>query len=137
MAAQNPNVELLKRAYAGWNASKGDTQCWLDIVADDIKLSSLAKGATPLEFTATRHGAEELKSYLGGLLADWTMNFQHFDDFIAEGDRVVAIGNCSWTNKRTGKSVETPKVDIWRFRDGKAVEFHEFYDTAGAMAAAQ
>lgn len=137
MTAQNPNVELLRKAYAGWNASKGDTACWLCLVADDIKLTSLAKGAAPLEFTATRHGAEELKGYLDGLLADWTMNHQHFDDFIGDGDRVAAIGHCSWTNKRTGKVLETAKVDIWRFRDGKAVEFHEFYDTAGAMAAAQ
>jgi ketosteroid isomerase-like protein len=31
-----------------------------------------------------------------------------------------------------------PKVDIWRFRNGKAIAFHEFYDTAqvaSAMAA--
>lgn len=137
MAAQNPNVELLKAAYGRWNATKGDPQCWLDIVADDIKLSSLAAGAAPLEFTSTRHGAEELKGYLEGLLADWTMNFQHFDEFIAEGDRVATIGKISWTNKRTGKVLETAKADIWRFRDGKAVEFREFYDTAVAMAAAQ
>ena len=60
MAAPNPNVELLKQAYAQWNASKGDTACRADLVHDDIKLNSLAKGAPPLEFTATRHGAEEL-----------------------------------------------------------------------------
>jgi hypothetical protein len=26
--------------------------------------------------------------------------------------------------------VSTPKVDSWRFSDGKAVEFHEYFDTA-------
>jgi ketosteroid isomerase-like protein len=26
--------------------------------------------------------------------------------------------------------VSTPKADSWRFADGKAVEFCEFYDTA-------
>ena len=31
---------------------------------------------------------------------------------------------------------ETPKVDIWRFREGKAVEFYEMFDTAAAFAAA-
>ena len=34
------------------------------------------------------------------------------------------------TENDTGKIVETPKVDFWRFRDGKAVEFYEYYDTA-------
>jgi ketosteroid isomerase-like protein len=45
-------------------------------------------------------------------------------------------GVCSWTHKGTGKTCETPKVDIWRFRDGKAIEFYELFDTAAAFAAA-
>ena len=65
------------------------------------------------------------------------MNYHHMNDFIADGDRVAVIGHCSWTNKRTGKVAESAKVDIWRFRDGKAVEFHEFFDTAAVAAAAQ
>jgi ketosteroid isomerase-like protein len=137
MVAHNPNVELLKKAYASWQASKGDMSCWLGIIHDDIKLNSLPGGHPPLEFSAPRRGVEELKGYLDGLVADWSMNFHRFDEFIADGDRVAAIGHVSWTNKRTGKTVESPKVDIWRFRDGKAVEFHEFFDTAKAAAAAQ
>jgi ketosteroid isomerase-like protein len=31
---------------------------------------------------------------------------------------------------------DSPKIDIWRFRDGKAVAFEEFYDTARVFAAA-
>jgi hypothetical protein len=31
---------------------------------------------------------------------------------------------------------QRPKVDIWRFRDGKAVEFYEMFDTTAAFAAA-
>ena len=49
----------------------------------------------------------------------------------AEGDRVVMLGRCSWRFKRTGKVVSTPKADSWRFADGKAVEFYEYFDTAG------
>jgi ketosteroid isomerase-like protein len=32
--------------------------------------------------------------------------------------------------------VDTPKIDFWRFRDGKVVEFYEYYDTARVFAAA-
>jgi uncharacterized protein len=32
-------------------------------------------------------------------------------------------------------SSTTPKADFWTFRDGKVVEFHEFYDTAALIAA--
>jgi ketosteroid isomerase-like protein len=32
--------------------------------------------------------------------------------------------------------VSTPKADVWRMKDGKAVEFYEYYDTAQVHAAA-
>jgi uncharacterized protein len=133
---RNDNAATLLAAYRGWNASKGDPHYWLDIVAAEIRLNSLADGAAPLEFTAARQGAEQLKAYLAGLLADWRMNFQNLKEIIAEGDRLCAIVEMSWTNKRSAKTFEGLKVDIWRFKDGKAVEFQEFYDTARAMAAA-
>lgn len=45
-------------------------------------------------------------------------------------------GSTAWRNKRTGKTAETPKVDFWRFRGGKAVEYYEYFDTARVIAAA-
>jgi ketosteroid isomerase-like protein len=58
------------------------------------------------------------------------------NDFIAQRDRVVVIGRVAWRNKATGKVADTPKVDIWRFQDGKAVDMIEFYDTVRSFAAA-
>jgi ketosteroid isomerase-like protein len=31
--------------------------------------------------------------------------------------------------------VTLPKVDVWRLRDGRAVEFRDFYDSARAITA--
>ncbi len=58
------------------------------------------------------------------------------DEFVAQGDAVFMRGSCSWRHKRTGRVVDTPKVDFWRFRNGKAVEFYEYYDTVRVVAAA-
>jgi hypothetical protein len=60
------------------------------------------------------------------------INYQ-IDEYIAQGDRVVALGDVSFKNKRTGKILETPKADFHKFRDGKICEFFEFYDTAQAI----
>ncbi|MFH1345642.1 MAG: hypothetical protein ABIL01_31215 [Pseudomonadota bacterium] len=49
---------------------------------------------------------------------------------------MVARGSTKWINKHTGKRAENPKVDFWRFRGGKAVEFYEYFDTACVAAAA-
>ncbi|MGG7377290.1 nuclear transport factor 2 family protein, partial [Escherichia coli] len=57
------------------------------------------------------------------------------NDYVAEGESVVAIGSTSWKNKHTGKAFETRKVDVWKFKNGKAVEFYEYYDTAKVAAA--
>jgi len=42
----------------------------------------------------------------------------------AQGDAVIARGSMVWTSKATGRIAETPNVDFWRFRDGRAVEFY-------------
>ena len=38
--------------------------------------------------------------------------------------------------KLADAGVDTPKVDFWRFKDGKAVEFYDYYATARVFAAA-
>jgi ketosteroid isomerase-like protein len=48
---------------------------------------------------------------------------------------VIALGSTAWTNKTTGKRVESLKSDVWKFRDGKAVSFLEFYDSFALIEA--
>ena len=72
--------------------------------------------------------------YLEGLVATFDMLHYTIDDYVAQGDRVVAIGSTAWQDRNTGKSFDTPKVDIWRLKDGRIVEFFEFYDTAKVQA---
>jgi ketosteroid isomerase-like protein len=137
MANETANVEILKSAYRRWNDSRGDSvDDIMEICAPDICWGSVARGMTPLEFARECSGRDEMRSYFDGLLADWAMVHYTVDEFIAQGDTVVARGSCAWTNKKTGKIAETPKVDFWRFRDGKAVEFYEYFDTARVGAAA-
>ena len=137
MTNQSKNVENLRRAYQTWHDTKGlDTSSWLALFADDVGLTSLAGGAPGAEFSRARTGRAALVGYFDDIAKDWSMLSFDMRDFIEQDDRVVAIGRCSWKSKKTGKTVDTPKVDIWRFRDGKAVEFSEFYDTAQVFGAA-
>jgi ketosteroid isomerase-like protein len=131
MGQEQENVARLAAAYAEWARIKAaDHRCWLDLAADDVTLRSLAGGRTEMAFTKPRDGKAELLGYLTELTDAWDMVEYEMGDFIAEGDRVVAIGRVAWRSKANGAVAETPKIDVWRFKDGKAVEFHEFYDTA-------
>ncbi len=137
MGKEQENIGRLKAAYEEWvRLNAADHRCWLDLAADDLVLRSLAGGRQEMAFTKTRNGKAELLGYLTELTDAWEMVEHRMDDFIAEGDRVVAIGRVAWRSKANGAVAETPKIDVWRFRDGKAVEFHEFYDTARVYEAA-
>jgi len=130
------NVAILKDAYARWHDSKGaSVEHWMGLMADDVQFGSLARGAPEVAFARAYSDRQALASYFAGLLAEWSMLHYTVDEFVAQGDAVFMRGSCAWRHKRTGKEVDTPKVDFWRFRDGKAVEFYEYFDTARVLAA--
>ena len=138
MSSEASNVEILKEAYRRWDESKGGSvEYWFDsVVAPNISFKSAPRGAAPLAFTKQSDNCEELRGYFNGLLGEWTMKYYRVDEYIAQGDVVVARGWTAWTNKKTGRDGETPKMDYWRFKDGKAVEFYEYFDSAAVAAAA-
>ena len=137
MSQEARNVELLKDAYQRWHDSKGGSlDHFLSFVADDIQFGSIARGEAPLGFTQPVSNKVALRGYFDGLLGEFSMIHYTIHDYVADGDIVFVRCTTSWTNKKTGKPFETPKADFWRFRDGKVVEFYEFYDTAQVMASA-
>ena len=137
MGSPSDNVAKLKGAYRQWHESKGSSvNAWLDLMIDDVKCYSLAAGAPGAEFTAIVKSKKDFERYFRGLLADWEMLHYSTSHFVAEGESVAVRGSTAWRNRKTGRAVDTPKADFWTFRDGKVVEFHEFYDTAALIAAA-
>ena len=136
MSDETANVAVLKDAYRRWHDSRGGSvDHWMSICDENIKFGSLAQGATGVDYLTAYNARDELKKYFNGLLRDWEMIEYRPDEFVAQGDRVVMIGHCSWRAKTSGKVVSTPKADVWRFANGKAVEFYEFFDTAQVVAA--
>jgi ketosteroid isomerase-like protein len=137
LSSEASNVAILTEAYRQWHQTRGGSvDHFMTIVDESISFGSLPRGAAPMQFASQYDNREVLRSYFNGLLDQWSMNYYEVKQFVAQGDMVVMQGFCSWTNKATGKICETPKVDIWRFRDGKAIEFYELFDTAAAFAAA-
>lgn len=136
MTAENPNVALLKRLYGRWNETKGaSVDEWLEHIDEGVEWRSLAQGSEGLEFTAEANGLDRVRDYFNGLTGVFEMVHYTIDDYVAQGDRVVAIGSTAWRNPRTGKAFETPKLDVFDFENGRIVSFFEFYDTAKVGAA--
>jgi ketosteroid isomerase-like protein len=66
-------------------------------------------------------------------------DFSHFapNEFIAEGDRVIALGSSTATIKETGKTFKTDWVHVFTVKNGKITNFTEFFDNAAANRAYQ
>ena len=130
-------VEKLRAAYRAWHDTRGKSVAtWVALMADDIEMRSVADGAPGMEFSARRKGRSALDGYFSALAADWEMIHYTPEEFLVDGDRVAVFGKCAFKNRRTGKTAETHVANLWRFRDGLAVEYFELYDTAKAFVAA-
>ena len=137
MSQEETHVSLLREAYQKWHDTKaGSADHWLALMTDDVRFGSLASGAAKMEFTRTSSCKEEVKQYFSQLTSQWEMIHYTIREYIAQGDRVVALGNCTFRHKQTGKILDTPKADFHRFRGGKICDFFEFDHTAQAISKA-
>jgi hypothetical protein len=130
------DLARVREAYRAWHESKGQSaQQWIDLMSSGVRFRSLAGGVAGMEFTRDCACRADVERYFEELARDWEMIHYTVDELIAQGERIVMLGSCAWRSRRTGRVVETPKADFLRMKDGKVVEFYEFYDTAKAIAA--
>jgi ketosteroid isomerase-like protein len=135
LATRSP-TERLKQAYAAWSETKGQTaDQWLDLLGDQIEMRSVLAPELPDDLAAHRVSKAAAMEYFETLGRDWEMIEFRPDRFIDGGDDVAMVGRCAWRNRATGKIVDTPKVDIWHFENGKAVTFFEMFDSLAFMRA--
>jgi uncharacterized protein len=136
MSDEERNVAILKQAYKSWGETLGaSVDAWMKICSEKIEFGSLAQAPAGAQYFTEYGSRDALKEYFAGLERDWQMIEYVAEHFVAQGDRVVMLGRCGWRYKKTGKVVWTKKADSWRFADGKAIEYFEYYDTAQVLAA--
>lgn len=132
---QSPAARL-RQAYAAWSESRGADHRWLDLLADDVEMRSVLAPEVPDDFAAPpRRGRAAAMEYVQTLGRDWEMLDFTTERVIDAGDDVVMVGRCAWRNRATGRVIDTPKVDVWRFEGGRAVSFLEMFDSLAFMRA--
>lgn len=131
MLEEARNVAILQEAYRRWCDSRGGSvDHWMSICDDGIEFGTIAQRETAVPYMVAYSRRDELRGYFEGITRDWEMVDYAAEHFVAQGDRVVMLGRCSWRAKATGQVVSTPKADSFRMRDGKIVEYFEYFDTA-------
>lgn len=128
---ENQNTQVVKQAYDKFKS--GDIAGLLDLFDDDIEWE-LDK-AENVPFTGARRGKEQVAEFFTVMRqAQHPLQFEP-REFIAQGDKVVALGHYAWSVKSTDRIFESDWAEVFTIRDGKIVGFREFADTAAGVAA--
>ena len=125
------NTNIVKNVYENFRG--GDIKALLKLLSDDIEWQLPEIENVP--FSGKRRGQEEMGQFFASLVD--TQEVQHFEprEFIAQGDKVVALGHYAWHVKSTGREFGGDFAHVFTVRDGKVIRCHEYMDTAAASAA--
>lgn len=115
---------------------RGDIPFIISNLADNCKWigtgeGSLAQGGTYL-------GKDAITFFMRMGEAEEFNEFNPVSISNINDHEVVAFGDMTVSSKATGKKISTDWAMHWKFNDeGKAVYFHDFFDTAAAYRANQ
>ena len=130
MSETPSNAGRVRAAYDRWQESLGsDPEVFLAMAGEDFEMVSVLDPPDLHEIATDHLGLDRARDYFAALEADWEMIDFPTEQVVEQGDTVVWIGRCTWRNRHTGLVATTPKVDIWTFRDGRAVRMFEMFDT--------
>jgi ketosteroid isomerase-like protein len=137
MTTAPSNAELVRAAYAHWEKTEGrDPEPFFALVAEDFTMTSVLDPPDLHELARDHYGLDRMREYFAALDADWEMVEFPTEQVVEQGGTVIWIGRCTWRHRHTGQLATTPKVDIWTFRDGRAVSMFEMFDTLAFVRAA-
>ena len=125
------NKQLVMEAYQLYQ--RGDIGGVIDRCHDDAEWCSTESESIP--FAGNFHGKEGIADYFTRLDANLQPLRFEPKEFIAEGDKVVVLGQATWLVKPTGLSFDSPWVHVFTVRDGKVSRFESFADTAAGERA--
>jgi ketosteroid isomerase-like protein len=128
------NIEIVRQAYE--NFKSGDIQSLLGLFTDDIDWRVPTIANVPFA-TGRRSGREEAGGFFATLADSQDVKTFEPREFIAQGERVVALGHYSWRVKSTGQEYEGDWAHVFTIRDGRIAAFQEYTDTAAIAAAYQ
>lgn len=128
---EQENTQIVQGVYDAF--TRGDIEAVLNALTDDVEW--WIDGPPEIPYAGTRYGREQVAQNFVTL--NETVDFEHFapEEFIAQGDQVVAVGADQRRVRATGKLVENKWAMVFTLRDGKVARFRAFESSAAAVAA--
>ncbi len=119
------NLDKIRSAYDAF--ARGDVSAVLAVLAPTIRWTE----AEGFPYGGTYSGPDAvLTGVFMRLGTEWEGFAAVPEEFVAQGDTVVALGQYSGIYKETGKRFSAPFAHVWSFQNGKVVRFRQHTDTA-------
>jgi ketosteroid isomerase-like protein len=120
------NVQIVQGGYNDFLT--GNVEGVLNRFADDFTFT--VPGAPEVPYAGTKRTREELASFFRDLGTMVTFSAFEPREYVASGDRVVAIGRYAGKINQSGYPFEGDWAMAWRIQDGKVVELTEYSDAS-------
>jgi ketosteroid isomerase-like protein len=114
---------------------RGNRAAVLDALDETVVWTSCAGPEVP--WGGTWHGRAGVEEFFARLDEAVRLTGYVVDRVIADGEWVTVLATGRAQVLATGQDLVLAKTDVMRFRDGRILEFREYYDTAAVLAALQ
>jgi uncharacterized protein len=125
------NMETMRRIIDLANAQ--DVDGVLEFIAADIEAHPASDQPEVGVLRGRQAYADYVRPWYEEVFEEYLIEV---DEFIDSGDYVVVVGRVRARGRISGLRVGDDEVWLWRFRDGKAVEYRECTTKAHALEAA-
>ncbi|MBI2264594.1 MAG: nuclear transport factor 2 family protein [Armatimonadetes bacterium] len=125
------NTHIIQSLYAAFE--RGDVQAVLDGLSENVEW--VVPGPAEIASAGTRYGRRQVAEFFQ--ILDRELQFEQFEpkEYVAQGDRVVALGYIRARAKSTNRIAEYDWAMAFTLREGKVAIYHGYYDTAALLAA--
>jgi uncharacterized protein len=123
---EQENTRLIRQIYQ--NIQAGDLPSFLNTLAPDVVWELPAMENVP--FAGTWRGRAGVEKFFRIVLEVQDIVEFEPQEFIAQGDKVVALGHFLMRIKSTSREFGSKWAHVWTINDGTVTHFYEYVDTA-------
>ncbi len=123
--SEHENTELVQQVYNSFQS--GDIPAMLDSLSEDVQWVTAEIEGVPTG--GTRQGRGQVGEFFQTLSDLQEARQLELREYVAQDDRVVALGHYAWHVKATGKVWKSDFAHVLTVRDGKVTRFQEYTDT--------
>ena len=126
------SADIVRNFYADY--LKRDLDAVIAQVDDDVSFDWKAGADHNREFTGLVSGKQAFHDRLKALDAEFDYVDIDIVDIVASEDRAAVQLRLTMRHRKSEREFVMPTAGFWTFRDGKVVEYAEYYDTALAQS---